>query len=111
MMENPIEREHPGMVNSTVIETSWLHAQYVHGKDVPAWLHQMLAHIRPQTNKHYLSVVVLPACGREDSLVVMTLGDFLLWSHRHATLNIPGTRSSLSIQGGVNERGRTANEA
>jgi hypothetical protein len=85
------------IVDGTVIETGWLCAQYMHGKEVPVWLHQTLAHVRQQTNKHDLRVVMLPACGREDSLVVMTLRDFLLWSHRRARLNGPVAGSSPCI--------------
>jgi hypothetical protein len=94
MMENPIEREQPDIVDSTVIETGSLYAQYVHGKDVPMWLHQMLAHVQQQTGNCQLPVLVVPVCGRDNSLVVMTLRDFLLWSHRCAAFNVSAAESS-----------------
>ncbi len=94
MIAEQSERDHPSIVDSTAIETGWLCAHCVHGKDVPAWLHPILAHVRQQADKCQLPVVVLPTCGRDESLVVMTLQDFLLWSHRRTALIIPATESS-----------------
>lgn len=83
------------VVDGTVIGTGWLCAQYAHGKGVPAWLYHMLTHVRQQAGKPCLSVVVAPVCGRDERLVVVTLGDFLLWSHRRAKLNGLVAGSSL----------------
>lgn len=79
---------------STPIKAGWLCAHYTHGQDVSTWLHQTLAHVRQQTGQCQLPVVVVSACGREDNLVVMTLGDFLRWSHRRVVLNILTAESS-----------------
>ena len=79
--------------SSTLIKTGWLCAHYAHGQEVPAWLHQALSHVQQQTDKSCLSAVVLPACGREDSLVVITLGDFLFWSHHRAVFNVSVVKS------------------
>ena len=73
----------------TMIETGWLCAQYMHGQEMPAWLHQTLAQGRQPIEESHLSVIVLPGSGRDDSLVVMTLHDFLHWSHRRAGLKAP----------------------
>lgn len=84
-----IERKYPNIENSTVIKTGWLCAHYTHGQNVPAWLHQTLAHIRQQASKGQLPVVVVPDCEQDERLVVITLKDFLFWSHRCLALNIP----------------------
>lgn len=82
MIIKPTEQECRGGVPSTAIETGWLCARYAHGKALPAWLYQTMARVRQQAGAGRLPILILPTGERQESLVVMTLREFLIWSQQ-----------------------------
>lgn len=84
----------PRELNMTNIRTGWLYAQYAHGKNVPPWLHQLLAHVREQAGADRLPIVILSVSSQTENLVVLTLHDFLTWSQREPAVSAASTSSA-----------------
>lgn len=50
MTANPRKRQYPSAEGHTTLETGWLYAHCVHGKQAPVWLYQTLAHVCQQSH-------------------------------------------------------------